>query len=61
MERACRQAKEYRRYSYKDFKILIETLPSITEELEEIIPFHQNIRGKEYFRQVVNGGVNDAD
>jgi transposase len=61
MERACRQAKEYRRYSYKDFKILIETLPPITKEPEEIIPFHQNIRGKEYFRQVVNGGVNDAD
>lgn len=61
MERACLQAKEYHRYSYKDFKILIENLPHATIESETSIPSHQNIRGKEYYRKVVNGGVSDAD
>ena len=61
MERACVQAKEFRRYSYKDFKILIENLPTDSKEIEASIPLHQNIRGKEYYKKVVNGGGFDAD
>lgn len=61
MERACSLAKERHRYSYKDFKILIENLPPDTEEEETSIPSHQNIRGKEYYKKVVNGGAPDAD
>ena len=60
MEKACYQARVLKRYSYKDFKILIENLPSSPEE-ERTLPSHQNIRGREYYRQVVNGGVADAD
>lgn len=61
MERACRQAMDYKRYTYKDFKILIENLPSVDEAEEIAIPVHQNIRGKDYYRQVVNGGAANVD
>ena len=60
MEKACHQAIELCRYTYKDFKILIENLPPVAEE-ETMIPAHQNIRGKDYYRQVVNGGAEYAD
>lgn len=60
MDKACHQAIELCRYTYKDFKILIENLPPVAEE-ETMIPAHQNIRGKDYYRQVVNGGAEYAD
>ena len=57
---ACQRAIQAKRRSYKDFKVLIETIPAESNP-ERTIPSHRNIRGKEYYRKVVNGGVPDAD
>jgi len=56
MESACMKAIDTKRYSYKDFKVLIENLPQQVDDEERNIPLHQNIRGKDYYRKVVNGG-----
>ena len=57
---ACQRAIQTKRRSYKDFKVLIETLPE-DGSAEKLIPLHKNVRGKEYYRKVVNGGDLDAE
>lgn len=63
MESACQKALATRRFSYRDFKLIIESLPqrndTVSEE-EPNLPSHQNIRGRDYYRKVVNGGAADA-
>ena len=61
MEQACHQAKELHRTTYKDFKLIIETLPAAEQDPEKKIPNHPNIRGKEYYKKVVNGGDSYAE
>lgn len=61
MERACWQATELHRTSYKDFKMILDNLPMTEQDSEKAIPVHSNIRGKEYYRHVVNGGDSYAD
>lgn len=56
LEKACTQALEYRKYSYKALKIIIDNLPDIPLDTEQPTPEHSNVRGSEYFRQIVNGG-----
>ncbi len=56
MEQASQQARELQRTTYKDFKLILENIPSSAPDPEKVIPSHPNIRGKEYYRQVVNGG-----
>jgi transposase len=56
LERACTQALEYRKYSYKALKIIIDNLPANPPDTEQPIPVHSNVRGREYFQQIVNGG-----
>jgi transposase len=56
LEKSCAQALEYGKYSYKALKIIIDNLPNIPLDTDQPIPEHSNVRGREYFRQVVNGG-----
>ncbi len=62
LEKACIQGIAIKKYSYKSLKIILDNLPDEREtETEQPLPLHSNIRGKEYFKQVVNGGVQSAD
>lgn len=62
LEKACIQGLAIKKYSYKSLKIILDNLSDEREtETEQPLPLHSNIRGKEYFKQVVNGGVLNAD
>jgi len=62
LEKACDQGLRLNRYSYKALKIVLDNLPVEDLTVEDIpLPSHSNIRGREYFKQVVTGGVIDAN
>lgn len=62
LEKACTQGITLKKYSYKSLKIVLDNLPvEKVDETETPLPSHSNIRGKEYFKQVVNGGDAGAD
>jgi transposase len=56
VENACKRALELQAYNYKSVKSLLErNLENLTlEEKKNIVPLHENIRGRNYYREVTH-------
>jgi hypothetical protein len=56
VENACRRALELQAYNYRSVKSLLERkLENLTPaEHKNIVPLHDNIRGKGYYREVAH-------
>jgi len=53
VEQACKRALELTAYNYRSVKSLLERgLEKMSPEVrEKVIPFHNNVRGKDYYKE----------
>jgi transposase len=50
MEAACQLAREAQLLSYRDLKLVLETMPALPTPVPPALPAHENIRGTTYYQ-----------